>query len=133
MARRAERLSRLRTANLAAIIQVDKWVQKNFKQEGSLSGGGSPWKPLAPSTLAGRRKGRGVGSAKILQDKGQLKTRWKHTATARTAVLQSGVPYGDYHDRGTGTIPKRKILPTQRMVKPILKRIYKAFLKKGLK
>ena len=35
-------------------------------------GGGGEWAPLAPSTIAGRRKGKGSGSPNILRDTGTL-------------------------------------------------------------
>lgn len=131
MVKRSENLKDIKKANLAAIVAIDSWVQRNFKSEGALAGGGSPWKPLALSTLLNRRK-EGKG-AKILQDTGHLKGRWRHQASARHAVLQSGVEYGTKHETGTDNIPQRKILPTQEQAKPILKKIYTLFIRKGLK
>jgi phage virion morphogenesis protein len=43
-------------------------VQKNFQQEGRPQ----HWSPLAPATLRARRKGRGRGGPKILQDTKRL-------------------------------------------------------------
>ena len=139
MAQRVERLKNFKKVNLAAIVAIDGWVQRNFKSEGALAGGGSPWKPLSPQTLLRRRK-EGKG-AKILQDTGQLKSRWKHQASARHTVLQSGVDYGTYHDSdeprkmkdGKPILPQRKILPTNEQAKPILKKIYLFFIRKSLK
>ena len=139
MSERSKRLKNTKKVNLAAIVAIDSWVQQNFKSEGDLAGGGSPWEPLSPQTLLRRRK-EGKG-AKILQDIGQLKSRWKHQASARDAKLQSGVDYGTYHDSdkprkmkdGKPILPKRKILPTQEQAKPILKKIYEFFIRKSLK
>lgn len=45
-------------------------VQMHFRRE---EGPGGKWAPLKPATIKARRKGRGVGSAKILQDTGILR------------------------------------------------------------
>jgi phage gpG-like protein len=47
-----------------------RWVSDQFRTEGRQTGSAGPWKPLRPSTIAGRR-GKG-GSAKILRDTGRL-------------------------------------------------------------
>jgi len=104
-----------------AVVIADKWIQDNFKFEGALAQEGG-WKPLKAATLARRRKGKGKGSPKILQDTGQLKSRWKHQWTARFGKIQSGVIYGTTHHEGYKPlkIPARPILPTEEQLMPKL-------------
>lgn len=131
--RRAQMENRTRV-NAQAVTLVDGWIQKNFAQQGKLSMGGDGWQPLKPATLARRRMG-GKG-AKILQDTGHLKTRWKHLWTASVAKIQSGVDYGAYHDnprKPRKKLPLRRVLPTNKQIWPLLEKLYGNFLKRILK
>lgn len=124
---RHKKASNQRKVNAAALVMVDRWIQKNFQREGD-----PKWKPLSPVTIALRRRGRGAGRPKILQDTGQLKTRWKHLFTHKKSVIQSGVEYGLKHEEGL-RVPKRKILPTNKQIWPELKKVYQSFVKRSLK
>jgi len=126
MRQRTNKLKNRRAVNKRAVVQVDAWVQKNFRSEGDLAHPGSGWKPLKESTKKSRR---GIAPYKILQDTGQLRSRWKHYSDNDTALIQSGVDYGGYHQKGSGKLPQRRILPTREQILPILKVLYKQFVK----
>ena len=113
--------------NAQAVIVVDRWVQKNFESEGKMSMGG--WKPLSAKTLA-RRRG---SSAKILQDTGTMKGRWKHISNRKRGILRSGVAYAEAHHKGSGNLPERRILPTCEQIMPIIKKVYKDFVRMIIK
>ncbi len=122
-----------RKVNARAVVVTDRWIQKNFQQEGALAYPGTGWKPLSPVTIAARRKGKGKGSVKILQDTGQLRSRWKKLWTSKFAKIQSGVPYSDKHHKGVGHIPERRILPTEAQIRPELMKLFADFIKKVIK
>jgi hypothetical protein len=90
-----------------------------------------------------------------LQDRGNLKNKWKRFYTDTEAYIESGVDYAWKHDLGDKNnilhidpsihrkfdekkdipwpLPKRKILPVKDQVWPSIKKIYKIFLGKVLK
>jgi hypothetical protein len=131
--------------NHEAVIVLDRWIQKNFQGEGDLSGG---WAPLAPSTIARRlaekrtvaatkarsAQGRPSASIKILQDRGWLRSRWKHFFNASIGKITSAVDYGDYHDsdKPRKHLPQRKILPRKKDVMDQLMKLYGHFVKTSL-
>lgn len=57
-------------------------IEKNFRAQGRPK----PWQKLAASTLRGRRKGRGRGSAQILIDKGQMKNQISYRVVSLPGV-----------------------------------------------
>lgn len=59
-------------------------IVKNFNS----SGRPKKWQKLAPSTVAGRRKGKGRGGLKILIDKGQLRN--SHSIRLRSDGVEVG-------------------------------------------
>lgn len=61
-------------------------VDKNFRQEGRPD----HWKPLAPSTIRARRKGRGKhgSGARILQDTGRLKQSLSFATPGADTVME---------------------------------------------
>ena len=123
--------------NAQAVVIVDRWIQKNFESEGEPFGG---WTPLSPVTIAMRTRNK-EGNVRILQDTGQLKTRWKHLYDEKTAAIQSGVPYATLHNNGGWTkfggslvrVPKRQILPEKEHIWDKLKKLFSADLQKKLK
>lgn len=90
-----------------------KWTIKNFESEGVK--GGEAWKPLLPATLAARRRGRGRGSAKILQDFGQLRQSFHPVSNSRLSKVASNKIYAATHQFGRkkANIPPRPILPVR--------------------
>ena len=95
-----------------------RWVDKNFKAEGIEK----RWKPLSPKTIARRRK----GSSRILQDTGKLKGSFNkgrsgnvHKIRGTEVSVGTNVVYASTHEHGRGKIPKRKMLPTERMARKL--------------
>jgi len=137
---KGSKLKKRRDTNAKAVAYLDKWIQDNFKSQGSKSSKGK-WAELSDVTLMMRRK-EGKG-AKILEDIGNLKGRWKHLYTHSQAAIQSGLPYALVHDQGNprnrmfgkakAPIPQRKITPEKEQVWPNVKKIYRLFLNKVLK
>lgn len=125
-------LDKRREINAKAVVLLDRWIQKNFQSQGRLAQGGG-WKPLKEATIKRRRKGPGVGSPRILQDTGTMKSRWKHIWSAKLAGIQSGVNYSKYHDKGTSRLPKRKITPTRKQIWPEVKKLYSKWMGKILR
>lgn len=62
---------------------------------------GQPWKPLRPSTLRARRKGKGGGTAKILRDTGVLSNSISARRTGPLTVeIGTTTPYAGIHQFG---------------------------------
>lgn len=133
MTRKQKKLDNRTLTNKKAVILLDRWIQKNFQSEGDLAYPGKGWEPLDPKTIAARRKGEKIDREdKILQDTGQLRSRWKHTWTQRSAKIQSGVDYGEYHEKGKG-VPERRVLPTEEQIMPELLKLFGKFVQTSLK
>ena len=65
-------------------------IEKNFQQQGRPK----RWTPLAQSTLAQRRKGRGRGGPRILIDQADLKNSISHRVLTHGVEIGSrGLPY----------------------------------------
>lgn len=109
-----------------AVIIIDRWVQKNFQEQGKPVGG---WEPLADATIERRRKGpRGEGRIAILQDTSTLKKSFKHVIESDYCALVSGVPYGIFHEKGTSKMPQRRILPKVREVQADIRKVFADFV-----
>jgi len=89
-------------------------IDRNFRAQGRPTS----WTPLSPLTIARRRKGKGTGSMRILQDTGRL----KQSITTETAMrmkdknalgVGTSVPYARIHQYG-GT---QKLFNTNKMAK----------------
>lgn len=75
-----------------------RWVDQNFKKQGTER----PWASLKPNTIAGRRKGRGSGSAQILQDTGRLKQSFAVLKDDGSSVtVGTNLLYAKFHHYGT--------------------------------
>lgn len=118
-ARAREMLDRtVPNAQVAAFL--DGWVQRNFRGEGALIGG---WTPF-------RRGGRwipGVGldtSAKLLQDTGWLRASFRAFYDSDIVGIGSDVEYSKYHEDGTKTVPQRRMLPREEDVQGDVLQIY---------
>lgn len=132
------------------IIEVDKWIQQNFKTEGKLAEAGG-WTPLSSAAILGRLyypAGRGKlrnratldkywatpksqrdqfldglrGKFRILQREGKLKNTWIHRITDDKAEVVSTVRdnYGLIHDEGGKKIPRRQIVPEDKQIWPLI-------------
>lgn len=76
-------------------IQGLNWIDQNFRQSGALTG--TPWAPLSPNTIAGRRQ----QSSAILQDTGLLRKSFEMTFSRDKTILGSNVEYALFHEYGT--------------------------------
>jgi phage gpG-like protein len=89
-------------------------VLTNFREQGTDK---EKWKPLADQTIARRRKGKGKGEAKILQDTGTLKRSIFPFSSADEAGVATNIPYARVHHLGeTITIPAMTIKPRRSSV-----------------
>jgi len=126
-----------------AVIFLDGWIQRNFRDDGRLAMGGSGWKPLAPSTVKARERGWGyykpkTSNPQILRHKGFLMRRWKHDYNDRRAVIENfatskGYYYGVAHDEGRGNLPERRILPRNEQVATDIRKIFGRWVGTSLK
>ena len=109
------------------IVELDKWVQKNFEEDGKKAYPGKGWEKLDKRTILAKKKGWGqyVSATKplILRNKGLLKSSWGANYTDRGASYFSKRDYGHFHHDGSGHLPERRILPTQKQFAPILRKM----------
>jgi len=132
--KKAKEIRRKRRAwNLAAVVETEKWIKQNFVAAGTKHESGSlHWKRLSPATIAMRREGGGSGTPQILRDTGNLMNRWERSATASAGVLKSKQNYSATHEFGQGRVPQRKIFPTAKQGREIVKPVYEALLRKTI-
>lgn len=111
-------------------VRYRSFVRERFDK---FSKGGGNWRPLSKRTLAGRRKGKGVGLvAAILRDTGTLMAALQPTFTRKPGALERNIPFGvrvgfggpakhkggkatiadiaSFHQEGKGSLPKREII-----------------------
>ena len=85
-------------------ITTHGWILKNARSGGALLKG-KKWAPLAPSTIAGRRRGSSVP----LHDSGHMMKQWSYDYSKTQAVIGNPMDIAVYHQEGTGLYgPKRK-------------------------
>jgi len=77
---------------------------------------GTPWKPLAASTIRGRRKGTRKGAKgrgpQILVDTGVLRNSMNSRILGpRRFAVGSPMKYAQFHQEGAADIPARPFLP----------------------
>ena len=123
------RMKNMALTHAKITVEVEKWINKNFKQDGKLAHEGRRWKPLTQGTINARRSGKNKDATKaqILRDTGALRRNWKAKYDDRQALLESGVNYGRKHHHGSSrrNIPQRRILPTGEQITPTVRKIYK--------
>ncbi len=130
----------LRTTTASGPVRdaLKKWAARyrSFAQLrfDRFSKGGGNWKPLAPSTLRRRRKGKrkNVRKATILRDTGTLFAALDPTFTSRPGQLETNIPFGvtvgyggpgrhpkgratiadiaSFHQEGGPHLPKRELI-----------------------
>jgi len=109
-----------RTPNRQLSIQLYGWVLRNFQQGGALQ---SPaWRPLAASTL--KQKQRKGYSSKPLERTGHLRQSFRSFYDNEQAGVGSEVPYSQYHETGTRTLPQRAMLPPQNVALDYAVKVY---------
>lgn len=127
MKRRGAKLSSMRSVNLAAVVDLDKWIVKNFEVEG---------RNHANKSLKWKKSKRAIKEhGKTLSDKGLLKRNWDHKATQRTGTLKSDMSYSRSHEDGVPkrNLPQRKILPEEKQAQKIVFPIYRKHVKVSIK
>ena len=123
IAKRARELKDRTVPNAQIATYLDGWVQRNFRGEGALVGGWTPFK-------RGGRYIPGVGldtSAKLLQDTGALRASFRTFYNSDVVGIGSDIPYAKYHEEGTDVLPQRRMLPQQDDVRADILRIYERF------
>lgn len=93
--------------DIYAVLMEDarKRIDEGFAR--SVSPGGAPWRPLAPRTIARRRK----RSSRPLLDTGRLRASITYIITADGFVVGTSVIYAATHQHGRAEIPARPFLP----------------------
>jgi len=103
-----------RGAGLTKLIgqRLLEWIGENF----SKAGAERAWPPLAPNTIAARRKGKGGGTDKPLRDTGTLSQSFLPGARGNVlrsddaqATVGSNIRYASYHETGTDPYTIRPI------------------------
>ena len=113
----------------AIVTEFDKWIMKNFQQEGKLAYNGKKWKKLHPATIAWKKKHK---KKMILQNSGDLKKKWEHITSDKKAIIRSRQNYAIYHEYGRG-VPQRRLLPNEKQKAKIVKELTLIFFKKAKK
>ena len=88
----SERLDDLTTPLNDIAEYLHQSTNDRFRQQ--IAPDGSPWAPLAPSTLARKKGGR------ILRDKGTLQDTLRHTVSNNELSFGTDRPYGAIHQFG---------------------------------
>ena len=107
------RLRRIESPNTQRLHEsigrrIEPLVARGFIQQRDPYG--VPWKPLADSTIRGRRR-RGRG-ARILQDTGVMRNSTGFVATTESVEVGFADPKAKYHQTGTRKgVPQRAVLP----------------------
>lgn len=105
--RRAREMVDRTIPNSQVAAFLDGWVQRNFRGEGNLVGGWTPFK-------RGGRWIPGVGldtSAKLLQNTGALRASFRSFYDSNVVGIGSDIPYAKFHEEGTVHLPVRRMLP----------------------
>lgn len=129
------RLTKNKAAYQKAVIVIDRWIIKNFEQEGRPTG--EAWPELAESTIASFSRRRSGKGHKILHgDTGDLRTNWKHWFTTARAIVRSKTPYAIYHDSDeprTSNLPRRQIIPDEKHIIAQITKIFGKFVRSNLR
>jgi hypothetical protein len=109
-------LRRLMIQGVAPV--VNKMLKRHWDSKGAAFG--HAWAPWAPSTLAARIR-KGNASKGLMRDTDHLfrvlfrarstDDRLKIVAGGLRLQLNTGVPYGIFHQLGTSNMPERQIIP----------------------
>ncbi len=135
-------------------VMLDRWVLMNFRTQGakvgrwkpfqvySVGGPRSPYKNLRGKRQIGRGRvtGKGRGryldkSAKLLRDTGALQQSFTRGVfyNENDAGIGSDMEYSEYHEKGMGFLPKRRMLPNIRDISRDIKRVYERHIQKAIK
>jgi phage gpG-like protein len=108
------------TPNRQLATQLTAWTFRNFQSGGSMQ---TPsWRPLKESTLKAKRK-RGYSSQPLIRT-GHLRQSFRPFYDNNQAGTGSEVPYSQYHETGTDTLPQRAMLPPESVALDYAVKIY---------
>ena len=134
-----------RHANREVGIWLMRWVDVNFKGKGRFVG---TWKPFAEQKYGQHKgeRGRWVGkgstrrfdkTAKLLLDKGKLRSSFDFRATRSNVVIGSELKYAYPHEEGLKKrgLPQRRMLPrhTDKSVERGILKIYDSYIERQLR
>lgn len=128
-----ERSRNMQPAMLAIGQYLMGSTLRNFRAQGR-----PRWQPLTAATIADRIR-QGFGPGPILQRRGTLMKSLTQPG-ARGSVLRAGprsLKYGsnlfyfEFHQKGTGKIPKREMVVLQRQDKSQISRIINTYIRTG--
>ncbi len=110
-------------------VFLDIWVLRNFKSEGGKVGGWEPFK------IGGRKKpgGKIDTSAKLLQDTGRLRASFNTVFDKESVSIGSDLFYSEFHEKGMGHLPVRRMLPKIDEVGADIFKIFDRHVKDSLK
>jgi len=97
-----DRINNMKTPLMRISEVIYQSIMQNFSEEGTDK---EKWKELSPLTIALRRKGKGEGKPKILQDTGYLRANIIPNATDEYATVGTNVGYGFIHQFGGVSSP----------------------------
>lgn len=76
---------------------------------------GNPWLPLSDNTRAAKNSDGAIKERRILVDKGILEKSFIHEPNSDYVRIGTPLEYAEYHNEGTQRIPRRQILPEDRL------------------
>lgn len=115
-----DRITNMRSGQTRKIADgIRHQFQSNFTRQGS---GNGAWRPLAPATVADRRRQGYAGNRPILVRRGDYRRSFverggdNHERIWQSAVgltIESGSddPRAIFHERGTSRMPVREVVP----------------------
>lgn len=129
LARLGSFLSDTVTPNRQLATQLYSWTIRNYDGRGSLQD--APWVPLAESTR--KQKIRlGYSPEPLAPRTGHLRNSFAPFSDATQAGVGArasyGVDYAQVHEEGSGNIPQRKMLPTEKVGLDYAVRIYQNYV-----
>lgn len=131
------RLADRRQVNRALSVSLWNMVQRNFQTEGN---DGTPWAPLAPSTIKarGRRQGSPVTLTKILQDTGYMRQSFdffsdNDQAGVGAVESKAHAELSVIHELGLGHVPARPMLPTRDLALSSALQVYGHFVERAVR
>ena len=105
-------------------------ISNTFKEEAHE---GEKWKSLSEVTIKRRRKGKGTGKPKILQDTGTLKRSFVLKVDNIKVIVGTPVEYSYKHEFGEERIPQRKMLPSYKKGLVIAIKVSDDYVKEKIK
>ena len=119
-----------------AINLLKTWTVKNIRTGGTLQSPGLSWPPLKPSTIRRKRSLPGIGrasAARPLIRSRRMLGGFRIQVSKTKAELDNTQDYLVFHEKGTKSIPMRKVYPTEEKALSLIKNIFKGFVKVSIR